>query len=101
MAMGDRRGKVLVNVGRVAIAMAAIFFGIEHFLHPLGLPGVPLVKQMPPWVPARTAIDYVTGAFLVIAGLCFLAGRLVRPAAKCMSTSRSRSDNTDRGSLSV
>src|SRR6185369_8322549 len=38
IAMGaDRRqGKALITVGRVLIAIAAVFFGIEHFLHPLG-----------------------------------------------------------------
>src|SRR6266566_676913 len=37
----------LIKVGRVLIAIAAIVFGIEHFVHPTGLPGVPLVKEMP------------------------------------------------------
>ena len=68
-------------MGRVTIAIAAIFFGVQHFLHPLGLPGVPLEKQMPPWIPARAFIDYVTGAFLVAAGVCFLLARKTRVAA--------------------
>src|ERR1041384_7721009 len=59
----NRNGKVLITVGRVLIAITAIVFGVEHFLHPLGMPGVPLAKQMPAWVPAREAIDYLTGAF--------------------------------------
>ena len=75
------QGKVLITVGRVPIAIAAIFFGVQHFLHPLGLPGVPLAKQMPSWVPARAFIDYVTGAFLIVAGVCFLLARKTRMAA--------------------
>lgn len=78
---GDRGGKALTTVGRVCIAMTAIFFGVQHFLHPLGLPGVPLEKQMPTWVPARAAIDYVTGAFLIVGGVCFLLARKTRTAA--------------------
>ena len=78
---GDGRGKGLITVGRVAIAMAAIFFGVEHFLHPLGLPGVPLAKQMPPWIPVRALVDYVTGLSLVTAGVCFLSGWKTRMAA--------------------
>src|SRR5579884_3837402 len=83
IAMGGLRGsgKSLIVVGRLPIAIAAIFFGVEHFLHPLGLPVVPLVKQMPTWIPARTFIDYVTGAFLIVAGVCFLSGRKTRQAA--------------------
>jgi uncharacterized membrane protein len=84
VAMGqDRDGpsKFFIAVGRVAIAITAIYFGVEHFLHPLGLPGVPLLKEIPTWVPARAFIDYVTGAFLIAAGLCFLLGRKTRVAA--------------------
>jgi uncharacterized membrane protein len=78
------RGKArstLIAVGRIAIALAAIFFGIHHFLHPLGLPGVPLQKEMPPWVPGRVLIDYVTGAALVVAGTSILLNRKTRTVA--------------------
>jgi uncharacterized membrane protein YphA (DoxX/SURF4 family) len=82
-ATGKERasGKILITVGRVLIAITAIFFGVEHFLHPLGLPGVPLEKEMPTWVPARMLIDYLTGAFLLVSGVCFLVMRKVRMAA--------------------
>jgi uncharacterized membrane protein len=85
IAMGaerEGRGKGLITVGRVPIAIAAIYFGVQHFLHPLGLPGVPLAKPMPPWIPVRSFIDYVTGAFLVVAGVCFLLAWKTRVAAK-------------------
>ena len=78
---GSRGGKSLITVGRVLIAIVAIFFGVQHFLHPLGLPGVPLEKEMPMWVPARALIDYLTGAGLIVAGFCFLLGRKTRMAA--------------------
>jgi uncharacterized membrane protein len=81
VAMGGVRGRNLITVGRVLIAIAAIFFGVQHFLHPLGLPGVPLEKQMPMWIPARALLDYLTGAFLLIAGVCFLLARRTRMAA--------------------
>lgn len=74
----------LLTVGRILVAIAAILFGIEHFLHPLGLPGVPLVKEMPAWIPARPLIDYVTGAALLFAGVCFLLNRKTRFAATCV-----------------
>jgi uncharacterized membrane protein len=78
---GGVRGRSLITVGRVLIAITAIFFGVQHFLHPLGLPGVPLEKQMPAWIPAPALIDYLTGAFLIIAGVCFLLARWTRQAA--------------------
>jgi uncharacterized membrane protein YphA (DoxX/SURF4 family) len=88
IAMGGSRGqgKTLITVGRVLIAIAAIVFGVLHFLHPLGLPGVPLEKQMPTWIPARAFIDYLTGAFLVVAGVCFLLGQKTRVAAIYLGT---------------
>jgi len=52
MAKDGWRGKArttLITVGRIVITLALIFFGIQHFLHPLGLPGVPLEKEMPLW----------------------------------------------------
>lgn len=79
--VGDARGKPLITAGRALIAIAAIVFGVQHFLHPLGLPGVPLVKEMPQWVPARTFIDYVTGASLIVPGVCFLLAWKTRIAA--------------------
>jgi uncharacterized membrane protein len=84
VAMGGNRdgpAKRLITVGRVLIALAAIFFGIQHFLHPLGLPGVPLERQMPTWIPARAFIDYLTGALLLVAGVCSLLGWKTRMAA--------------------
>ncbi|MGA7891603.1 MAG: hypothetical protein WCA49_00125, partial [Candidatus Sulfotelmatobacter sp.] len=40
-------GSKLITVGRVLIAVAAIFFGVQHFLHPANVPGVPLEKPTP------------------------------------------------------
>jgi len=66
----------LITVGRILITLALIVFGIEHFLYPMGLPGVPLEKQMPAWIPERAVIDYITGAaFLVLAGSVLLNRR--------------------------
>ncbi len=71
----------LITVGRLIIAIAAIFYGIEHFLHPAGVPGVPLEKTTPPWIPARLLIDFLTGAILLIAGVSILLAKKTRMAA--------------------
>jgi len=81
-AMEERGGgKALITIGRVILGISAIYYGIEHFLHPLGMPGVPLEKEMPPWIPARAVADYLTGSFLVVGGVCFLLNRKTRLAA--------------------
>lgn len=75
------RGSILITVGRVLIGLAAMFYGIEHFLHPLNVPGVPLEKFMPTWIPARPLISYLTGAILLVAGACILLNKKTRKAA--------------------
>jgi uncharacterized membrane protein len=76
------RGKTsLITVGRIVIGIAAIFYGVEHFLHPANVPGVPLEKFMPVWIPAHLLITYLTGAILIAAGICILLNRKTRIAA--------------------
>jgi uncharacterized membrane protein len=74
----------LITVGRIFVTMAVIVFGIEHFLYATGLPGVPLEKQMPAWVPGRMLIDYVTGAALLGAGGSILLNRKTRTVSACL-----------------
>lgn len=82
-----RTGKSrLITVGRTLIAIAAIAFGIEHFLHPMGLPGVPLEKLMPAWIPGRVLIDYATGAALLVAGVFLLVNRKTRTASTWLAS---------------
>lgn len=77
-----RQGKrTLITVGRILIAMAATWFGVEHFLHPHGLPGVPLEKQMPAWILGGVLIDYVTGAALLLVAGSILLNRKTRTVA--------------------
>ena len=79
-------GSKLITVGRVVIAIAAIFYGVEHFLHPANVPGVPLEKLMPAWIPGRLLIGYVTGAILVFAGASILLAKKTRMAATYLGT---------------
>jgi uncharacterized membrane protein YphA (DoxX/SURF4 family) len=85
-AMSGRGRGVLFTVGRVTIAIAALFYGVEHFLHPLARPGVPLEALMPVWIPGRMLIGYLTGAFLLVAGACILLGTKTRLAATVLGS---------------
>ncbi len=81
---GEGRGQVgkkLITVGRVIIGVAAIFYGIENSMHTANVPGVPLEKLMPAWIPAHLLIGWVTGAILFIAGICILLNKKTRMAA--------------------
>lgn len=84
---GGANGKSkLVTVARIVIGGAAIFYGVEHFLHPINVPGVPLEKLMPAWVPAPTLISYVTGLLLIVCGGAILLAKKARMAATYLGT---------------
>ena len=74
-------GPVLVRVGRFIVGAAMVFYGIEHFFYPHNVPGVPLEKMTPGWIPGAVVIAYSVGAVLVVAGVALLIGRKVRVAA--------------------
>ncbi len=79
---GGRRGVPwLVTVARFFIAIAAVFYGVEHFLHPANAPGVPLEKIIPLWIPARLEWAYLAGAVLVAAGIALIINKKVQMAA--------------------
>src|SRR4051812_7729136 len=87
MAMdGWRRSgsNVLVTVGQVFVVTAMLVFGVEHFLQATLLPGVPLVKQMPEWIPGRALIDYVTGAALLAAAGSVVLKKHARTVTTCL-----------------
>jgi uncharacterized membrane protein len=79
-------GSKLITVGRVLVAIAAVFFGAQHFLHPANVPGVPLQKLTPAWIPGRLLIEYVTGAILLVAGASILLAKKTRMAATYLGT---------------
>ena len=85
-AMRGQGKSKLITAGRILIAIAAIFFGVEHFLHPAGCPGVPLEKLTPVWIPGRLLIGYLTGAILLVAGAGILLAKKTRMAATYLGT---------------
>ena len=74
-------GKAFVVVGRTIVALVMIFYGIEHFFFPHNVPGVPLEKITPSWIPASTAITCFLGIVLILAGIGLFIRRTVRIAA--------------------
>jgi hypothetical protein len=63
------------------VGIATIFYGVETLLHPLGMPGVPLEKLMPEWIPGRLLVGYMTGVFLLVAGASIVLAKKTRMAA--------------------
>jgi uncharacterized membrane protein len=71
----------LVTLGRFIVGATMVFYGIEHFFYPRNVPGVPLEKMTPEWIPGAVVIAYFVGAVLVVAGIAMLIRRGVRVAA--------------------
>jgi uncharacterized membrane protein len=72
---------LLMRVGRTIVALACIFYAIEHFLYPHNVPGVPLEKLTPSWFPAPVLLSYFVGIVLLFAGVGLLGQKTVRTAA--------------------
>ena len=73
--------RFLLLAGRVIVSCTLVFYAVEHFLYPRFVPGVPLEKLMPAWVPAPVAIAWFVGAALLLAGPALLARRTRSTAA--------------------
>jgi uncharacterized membrane protein len=71
----------LVTPCCIVFALVALFYGVEHFLHPEFLPGVPLEKLTPPWVPVPRVWGYLVGAVLLVSGALMLLNRKAPEAA--------------------
>ncbi|MGA3186975.1 MAG: hypothetical protein ABSF22_07665 [Bryobacteraceae bacterium] len=75
------RSKWMILFGRIVIAIAVIYFGVQHFLHPEFAPGVPLPKMTPSWVPFPSAWGYLAGAILLASGIGLAVNKTSRTAA--------------------
>jgi uncharacterized membrane protein len=73
--------KWMILFGRIVVAIAAIVFAVDHFLHPEFAPGVPLEKTMPLWVPFPSVWGYLAGAILLVAGIGLALNKRPRIAA--------------------
>jgi len=68
-ASWQQQSKWMILFGRIVVAIAAIGFAVEYFLHPGVAPGVPLQMMTPSWVPFPAVWGYLAGAILLAAGI--------------------------------
>ena len=78
--------RALTRIGRTILAPIFVFYGIEHFLFPHNVPGVPLEKLTPAWVPAPTLLAWFIGVILILAGIGLLIPSTARTAAATSGT---------------
>lgn len=80
------RARVLMPIGRVIVGLTFLFYAVEHFLYPHNVPGVPLEKMTPAWIPAPGLIAYVVGITLLVTGLGLLIPQRARFSAALAGT---------------
>ena len=68
-------------ISRFFVGVPSLFYGVEHLLHPEYVPGVPLQKLTPEWIPGRIFLSYFVGVILILAGVCLLVNKKARTAA--------------------
>lgn len=83
---GRSAGAKLIVLGRLIVACTFIFYAIEHFLFPRFVPGVPLEKMTPAWVPAPTLLAYIVGMTLLATGVGLMIRRTRRNATAIAGT---------------
>ncbi len=74
----------LAAIPRFFVGIPSLFYGVEHLLHPEYVPGVPLQKLTPEWIPGRIFLSYFVGVILILAGLCLLVNKKARMAATAL-----------------
>jgi len=74
-------GRWLILTGRFIVAGTCVFYAIEHFLFSRNVPGVPLEKMTPAWVPAPVLLAYLVGIVLLAAGAGLMIPRARQTAA--------------------
>jgi len=83
---GRSAGTTLILLGRFVVACTFVFYAIQHFLFPQFVPGVPLGKMTPAWVPAPALLAYIVGTTLLATGVGLMIRRNDRTAAAIAGT---------------
>ena len=76
-----QRSKWMIVFARIVLTGAALFYGVQHFLHPRNAPGVPLELMTPAWVPFPRVWAYLAGSILLVSGIGLAVNRKPRLAA--------------------
>jgi uncharacterized membrane protein len=69
---------------RFFVGIPSVFYGVEHLLHPAYVPGIPLQRLTPEWIPGRMFLSYFVGLILILAGACLLTNKKPRMAATAL-----------------
>jgi uncharacterized membrane protein YphA (DoxX/SURF4 family) len=81
VAQHPRGAKIDLIAARIFIAVAALVYAVEQFLHPNNVPGVPLERLTPEWIWGHGIWAYVAAIAYAVTGVMLLIGKKTRAAA--------------------
>jgi uncharacterized membrane protein len=77
----ERRAHILATIARYFVAIPVLFYSFEQFMHGDHVPGVPLERLTPTWIPGHAIWTYVAAVAYAVAGIPLLLGKKTRAAA--------------------
>ncbi len=80
-ASSPQLSKWMISFGRATLAIAAIYYAVEHFLRPGFAPGFPSEAMTPLWVPFPRLWGYLAGVILLATGIGLALNKKPRLAA--------------------
>jgi uncharacterized membrane protein YphA (DoxX/SURF4 family) len=72
---------ILRTIARYFVAIPVLFYSFEQFMHGDHVPGVPLERMTPTWIPGHALWTYLAAVGYAVAGIPLLIGRKTRAAA--------------------
>jgi uncharacterized membrane protein YphA (DoxX/SURF4 family) len=77
----ERSARILATIARYFVAIPVLFYSFEQFMHGDHVPGVPLERMTPTWIPGHAIWTYVAAIGYAVAGIPLLLGKKTRAAA--------------------
>jgi uncharacterized membrane protein len=77
----ERSARIMATVARYFVAIPVLFYSFEQFIHGDHVPGVPLERLTPTWIPGHAIWTYVAALGYLVAGIPLLLGKKTRAAA--------------------
>jgi uncharacterized membrane protein YphA (DoxX/SURF4 family)/uncharacterized membrane protein len=79
--VGEFGAHILATIARYFIAVPVLVYSFEQFMHGDHVPGVPLERMTPTWIPGHAIWTYLAAAGYAVAGIPLLLGKKTRAAA--------------------
>jgi uncharacterized membrane protein YphA (DoxX/SURF4 family)/uncharacterized membrane protein len=77
----EREAHILATIARYFVAIPVLFYSFEQFMHGDHVPGVPLERMTPTWIPGHAIWTYLAAVGYAVAGIPLLVGKKTRAAA--------------------